>query len=145
MPAFGAWPYEPGCCRRRYGYNADWIPFQAYLAQLEKILRTGQATEPSYYPVLQSLLEGLDSGVIAIINRKKTQHGSPDLSIKRKKNILEFPVGWLEAKDRADSPRAPEKARLVSPADVFISGLPGRPGEPYGCAKILCRQGLATS
>ncbi len=75
------------------------MPFHPYLSEVQRILNSGLATEPSYYPALKNLLESLDSGVTALVNPKKTAHGSPDFSIKRKKRVLEFPVGWVEAKD----------------------------------------------
>lgn len=75
------------------------MTFQPYLSEIQQILKSGLATEPSYYPILKGLFESLDSGITAIVNPKKTAYGSPDFSIKRKKRVLEFPVGWVEAKD----------------------------------------------
>ena len=39
------------------------MPFRAYLAELQNNLRSGQATEPSYYPALKSLVKALDPSV----------------------------------------------------------------------------------
>jgi len=63
------------------------------------MLESGQATEPSYYPALKSLLEALDAGIMAVNNPRKILHGAPDFSVRRKGNVLEFPVGWIEAKE----------------------------------------------
>jgi predicted helicase len=73
------------------------MPFKEYAAELQRNLKTGHATEPSYYPALKSLLESLDSKLSVLQNPKKTEHGSPDFRITRKRTI-EFPVGWIEAK-----------------------------------------------
>jgi predicted helicase len=75
------------------------MPFKEYLAEIQRNLKGGQSTEPSYYPALKALLESLDPSITAVTNPKKTAHGSPDLSIRRKRRILEFPVGWIEAKE----------------------------------------------
>ncbi len=75
------------------------MTFKGYIGELQRNLKSGQATEPSYYPALKTLLEELDPSVSVVVNPKKTQHGSPDLSVKRKKKVLDFPVGWIEAKD----------------------------------------------
>jgi len=79
------------------------MPFKDYIAELQRNLKSGQATEPSYYPALKTLLEALDPTVSAVVNPRKTQHGSPDFSVKRKRNVLDFPVGWMEAKDLGEN------------------------------------------
>ncbi|MDA2913080.1 N-6 DNA methylase [Acidobacteriia bacterium AH_259_A11_L15] len=86
------------------------MPFKAYLQELQRNLKSRQATEPSYYPALKSLLEDLDPSVTAIVNPKKTPHGSPDFSVKRRKNVLDSPVGWVEAKDIGDDLKKVEKS-----------------------------------
>lgn len=73
------------------------MPFKEYEAELQRNLKSGHATEPTYYPALKSLLEGLDSSISVLQNPKKTEHGSPDFRLTRKRTI-EFPVGWIEAK-----------------------------------------------
>src|SRR3990167_5354059 len=75
------------------------MAFKAYLAELKTTSKSGQAPEPSSHPALKWLLEDLDHTVAAIQNPKKTEHGSPDFSVKRRKNVLDFPAGWVEAKD----------------------------------------------
>ena len=37
------------------------MPFKEYEAELQRNLKSGHATEPTYYPALKSLLESLDS------------------------------------------------------------------------------------
>ncbi|MHB8755536.1 MAG: type ISP restriction/modification enzyme [Candidatus Acidiferrales bacterium] len=73
------------------------MPFKSYAAELQRNLKTGHATEPSYYPALKSLLESLDPKLSVLQNPKKTEHGSPDFRLTRKRTI-DFPVGWIEAK-----------------------------------------------
>lgn len=73
------------------------MPFKEYEAELQRNLKSGRATEPTYYPALKSLLESLDSSISVLQNPKKTEHGSPDFRLTRKRTI-EFPVGWIEAK-----------------------------------------------
>jgi hypothetical protein len=73
------------------------MPFKKYDAELQRNLKTGHATEPSYYPALKSLLESLDPKLSVLQNPKKTEHGSPDFRLTRKRTI-DFPVGWIEAK-----------------------------------------------
>ncbi|MHB8525243.1 MAG: hypothetical protein ACYDD2_03695 [Candidatus Acidiferrales bacterium] len=75
------------------------MPFKSYVAELKSIRNSGQATENSYYTALGSLIEDLDPSVAVVINPKKTPHGSPDFRLTRKKNVLDFPVGWIEAKE----------------------------------------------
>ena len=70
------------------------MPFKEYAAELQRNLRTGHATEPSYYPALKSLLESLDSSVAALQNPKKTEHGSPDFRVVRKETI-DFRAVWI--------------------------------------------------
>lgn len=73
------------------------MPFKEYEAELQRNLKSGHATEPTYYPALKSLLESFDSSISVLQNPKKTEHGSPDFRLTRKRTI-EFPVGWIEAK-----------------------------------------------
>ncbi|MGH9729716.1 MAG: hypothetical protein ACRD4V_14160 [Candidatus Acidiferrales bacterium] len=75
------------------------MPFKEYAAELKTIRHSEQATENSYYTALGSLIENLDPSVAVVINPKKTPHGPPDFRLTRKKNVLDFPVDWIEAKD----------------------------------------------
>jgi predicted helicase len=78
------------------------MAFKDYVAELKTIRNSGQATENSYYTALKSLIEDLDPSVAVVINPKKTPHGSPDFRLTRKKNVLDFPVGWIEAKEAGE-------------------------------------------
>ncbi len=89
------------------------MPFKEYLAEIQRNLKGGQSTEPSYYPALKALLESLDPSITAVTNPKKTAHGSPDFSIKRKRRILEFPVGWIEAKEIGEDLNKIEKTDQI--------------------------------
>jgi hypothetical protein len=89
------------------------MSFKTYINELQKTLKSGQATEPSYYPSLKSLLENLSPGVSVLVNPKKTQHGSPDFNLKRKGSVLEFPVGWIEAKEIGEDLNKVEKSEQL--------------------------------
>lgn len=69
--------------------------FDAYLKEVEKNLRRGIATEHTYRPAFESLLESLAPGVDAINDPQKIECGAPDF-IVLKKNV---PLGHVEAKD----------------------------------------------
>lgn len=85
------------------------MPFKQYLAELQKNLKSGQATEASYYSALKSLLEALDPGLQVIIEPKHIEVGHPDFRIARQGRAIEFPVGHIEAKDIGEDLAAIEK------------------------------------
>ncbi|MDX2470198.1 MAG: N-6 DNA methylase [SAR324 cluster bacterium] len=77
-----------------------------YLKEIEKILKTGQATEHSYRGALTELLQSLMSGVQVTNEPKRQACGAPDYVVTRKK----IPFGYLEAKKfEDDSLQATEK------------------------------------
>ena len=59
------------------------LPVRAYLDALGNTLQAGNATEPSYYPHLQSFLEALAPGITATTNPKRIACGAPDFAISR--------------------------------------------------------------
>lgn len=75
------------------------MPFKQYLAELRHNLASGLATEPTYYPALKRLLEDLDSKIDVFTDPKHIDVGHPDFTVRRKGYALDFPVGWVEAKD----------------------------------------------
>lgn len=75
------------------------MAFKAYLGELQKYLKSGQATEPTYYPSLERLLEALDSKVEVICQPKHIEAGNPDFRVQRRGQAIDFPVGLVEAKD----------------------------------------------
>ena len=65
-----------------------------YIAEIDKIYRTGNATEHSYRPALKSLLENI-TGLTVTNEPRHIACGAPDYIITRD-NI---PLGYVEAKD----------------------------------------------
>jgi predicted helicase len=74
------------------------IPAQAitrYITEVDKIYRTGNATEHSYRPALKTLFENLTKGLTITNEPKHIDCGAPDYIITRNS----IPVGYIEAKD----------------------------------------------
>ena len=69
--------------------------FRQYVQELRKRLSTGDATERTYYPALQALLESVEDGIIAVNEPKRVACGAPDFIILKGQT----PVGYVEAKD----------------------------------------------
>lgn len=68
---------------------------QKYILDVERIFKTGSATEHSYRSSLQSLFSGIDTGITALNEPKRVQCGAPDFMINR--GIVT--IGHAEAKD----------------------------------------------
>ncbi len=66
-----------------------------YLDQVRSKYASGQATEHSYRPALQSLFESIDPALTVINEPKKSDAGMPDFLFQRGT----IPLGWCEAKD----------------------------------------------
>jgi predicted helicase len=66
-----------------------------YIAELNQIYKAGNATEHSYRPALQRLLENITQGLKITNEPKRIACGAPDYIVTRK----EIPVGYIEAKD----------------------------------------------
>jgi hypothetical protein len=71
------------------------MPILTFLAQVEAALKTGQATEHSYRPAMQKLLETLLAPAKAINEPKQAAYGAPDFVVQDG----ETPLGHVEAKD----------------------------------------------
>ena len=71
------------------------MALQNYLEQLNQDYQTGKATENTYRPALQSLLEAMLSGIKVINEPKQIDCGAPDYVLTR--NAI--PLGYIEAKD----------------------------------------------
>lgn len=69
--------------------------FDAYVADLSRIFRSGHATEHSYRPALQGCLTSLLKNVDVTNEPKRQKCGAPDYILMR--NAI--PVGYIEAKD----------------------------------------------
>jgi len=83
--------------------------FRKYIGDIEKERAAGKATEPTYYPYLKSLLEGLGTGITATSNPKRVECGAPDFEVSRG----ETRVGYVEAKDVGRSLDEAEKTEQL--------------------------------
>jgi predicted helicase len=66
-----------------------------YISELSRIYKTGNATEHSYRPALQHLLERITDGLQITNEPKRIACGAPDYIVTRN----DIPVGYIEAKD----------------------------------------------
>lgn len=66
-----------------------------FVTRVRNVQKTGSATEHSYRPAIEALLNGLDKSLAAINEPKRERCGAPDFIIQRD-NIA---VGHVEAKD----------------------------------------------
>jgi hypothetical protein len=66
-----------------------------YITELDCTYRAGNATEHSYRPALQRLLENITQGLKITNEPKRIACGAPDYIVTEK----DIPVGYIEAKD----------------------------------------------
>ena len=71
------------------------MTLQTYLKQLDQHHKAGNATEHTYRPALQSLLEDMLHGIKVTNEPKQIECGAPDYVLTR--NAI--PLGYIEAKD----------------------------------------------
>jgi len=69
--------------------------FRAYIQQINKLYRSGLATEHSYRPALQAVLSGILKDTEVTNEPKRQKCGAPDYIITRNK----IDIGYVEAKD----------------------------------------------
>jgi len=69
--------------------------FEAYLKKIEADLKSGKATEHTYRPALEMLLESLADGIDAANDPKHIACGAPDFIVARRK----VPLGYVETKE----------------------------------------------
>jgi len=83
---------------------------RAYLRDLRKERRSGQATEHSYRPALKKLIESAGpQGIQAVNEPTQGEYGAPDFVVHRNG----IPVGHVECKDiRANLDEVEESAQL---------------------------------
>ena len=72
---------------------------KTYLADIERELKTGKATELTHRPALKDLLEGLDSQIKATNEPKRVECGAPDFILRRDG----LTIGYVETKDLGKS------------------------------------------
>jgi len=70
-------------------------PFEIYLKKIEADWQGGRATEHTYRPALEMLLESLADGIDAANDPKHIACGAPDFIVERRK----VPLGYVETKD----------------------------------------------
>lgn len=78
---------------------------------------TGQATEHSYRPALQALLETLSNDIRAINEPTQADYGAPDLIVQRR----QVPIGHIECKDIGTNLDAVEESEQVQ---RYLEALP---------------------
>ncbi len=71
-----------------------------YLRKIEQLHRAGNATEHTFRPALQDLLEGIGGAQITATNEpKRVKCGAPDYVLTRDTGNGVFTIGYVEAKD----------------------------------------------
>ncbi len=73
-----------------------------YIKRIEQYHKMGNATEHTFRPALQDLLQGFDAGITAMNEPKRVQRNAPDYVITRNTGNGVFTVGYVEAKDIVD-------------------------------------------
>ncbi len=69
---------------------------QKYLNEIFKKYKSGDASERTYYPVLEDLLKNFGEGSQIIVEARRSSVGIPDFKVQTEKDLL---VGYIEAKD----------------------------------------------
>ena len=95
-----AWQYRLSALRRvPITQNMSTAPLAAYRRAVERKLRTGDASEHTHRSALETLLESLETGVLAINEAKRIECGAPDFTVARETQHGPLTIGWIEAKD----------------------------------------------
>ena len=90
--------------------------FQTYLKTIENQLQSGVATEHTYRPALQALLEASRAHIVAINEPKRIACGAPDYQVCHGSAHNLFTLGHVEAKDIGKSLEEIEKdAKRANP------------------------------
>lgn len=90
-----------------------------YIQAIEKELVAGNATEPSHYPALKALIQGLTTGAIATNNPKHIECGAPDFVVTKGVTT----IGYIEAKDVGKSLDEAEKSEQLKRYRKSLSNL----------------------
>ncbi len=70
--------------------------FENYLQNIFSKLKTGEASERTYYSPLEDLLKNFREGSQIIVEARKSSVGIPDFKVRTAKDLL---IGYIEAKD----------------------------------------------
>jgi len=85
---------------------------QYYIKEIQKVYKTGHATEHSYRPALKDLIESFSKEIIVTNEPKRENCGAPDYIVTKN----QIPLGYIEAKDIGKSLDNIEKdAQLNNP------------------------------
>ncbi|WP_200281026.1 N-6 DNA methylase [Rhabdochromatium marinum] len=103
------------------------MPIQTFIHQVQRLHRTGQATEHSYRSAIEQLLHALDDQITALNEPKRVACGAPDFIISRGDIV----IGHLEAKDLGVALRGmkgankaqQERYRQALPNLIYTNGL----------------------
>lgn len=105
-------------------YNPPFMPpsspITAYIRGIDKIFRTGSATEHSYRGALETLLRDLLPGVTVINEPGLTEVGAPDYRLQSKNGGT---IGCIEAKNIGD-PDLHGSSKNKAQFDRYKSGIP---------------------
>jgi len=74
-------------------------PISSYIADVQRSLQAGIATEHTYRPALEALVEALATGVTAFNDPKRIECGAPDYTVARSTKHGPLTVGYIETKD----------------------------------------------
>ncbi len=90
----------------------------SYLSEIQKAYSHGNATEHTYRPFLQTLIESFDKEITAINEPKRRTFGATDFVIRKR----DIPLGYIEAKDigkNLDRLNKTEKAQMKRYLDAL--------------------------
>ena len=109
----------------------------AYIKKLDEQFSVGNATEHTYRPTLQALLEHMLKGVTVTNEPRQIECGAPDFVLTRN-NI---PLGYIEAKDIRKEPGRQSPQRSTAPLHRIagqpdLHQLPGVPPVLVTASKI---------
>ncbi len=90
-----------------------------YLASIEKDYKGGKATEHTYRPALERLLESLAPHIEASNDPKHIKCGAPDFIVERK----HVPLGYVETKDIGDDLNKTEKSEQLKRYRASLNNL----------------------
>jgi len=114
---------------------------KSYLAEIEKELKTGRATEHTYRPALKRLIESLDGRISATNEPKRVECGAPDFALRRDA----LSIGYVETKDlgksldEAEDSEQLERYKKSLPNLILTDYLEFRwfvDGQPRGSARL---------
>jgi len=93
-------------------------PISSYIADVQRSLQAGIATEHTYRSALEALVEALATGVTAFNDPKRVECGAPDFTVARDAKHGPVTIGYIETKDIDTDLQAIERdAARKSPTD----------------------------